>query len=179
MSKPESVRVGIFDVVKKPYGHRATCRKCHAVHDGEYAEDLAGSVHQHVCGTARQRNAKIPADLPHRPPPPAPRAPARKLPAYLDCPRCPKCSASCGVPGLEYAQGHGQPLFCAACGHTWSGTLEDIEQAFTAFKAWLDRTDDEPGPYLMVVKRRALHKPHRTTPQVSLFESRSETPEPN
>jgi hypothetical protein len=58
-----------------------------------------------------------------------------------DCPPCPECSAPCGSTIGEAIPG-GQ-LRCAACGHDWTPTAAELEQALAADRAWV--ASEEPS----------------------------------
>lgn len=61
---------------------------------------------------------------------------------YADCPPCPKCGAGAGTRagGSEmaaYARRLGPShLSCAACGHVWEASAEDVARAAKADAAW-------------------------------------------
>lgn len=60
--------------------------------------------------------------------------------AATDCPRCPRCSAPCGVPiccaNWNHRAKDGDRIACPACGHGWVGTTAEVMQAIAAQEAW-------------------------------------------
>jgi hypothetical protein len=86
------------------------------------------------------------------------------LPAHLDCPVCPHCSAPCGCSD-EVPAGR---LRCGACGDTWLATAAELAQSRRADTAYVrHRSAEEEAereaafvsglpPKLRVVNRRML-----------------------
>ena len=54
------------------------------------------------------------------------------IPAHLDCPACPHCSAPCGCPD-EVPAGW---LRCGACGDAWQATPAELRKAARALAAY-------------------------------------------
>ncbi len=54
------------------------------------------------------------------------------LPAHLDCPTCPACSAPCG----SSVSAENRFLCCGACGELWQGTAAEVTQARRADAAY-------------------------------------------
>ncbi len=59
---------------------------------------------------------------------------------WHDCPKCPHCGCSVGIPKRAWDWNHradpGDDLACPACGGGWVGTPEDVAQAERAQTAW-------------------------------------------
>jgi hypothetical protein len=57
-----------------------------------------------------------------------------------DCPKCPHCGVSCGVPMRAADWNHrAQPtdrIVCPACGMGWFGTDAEFQQSELAQQAW-------------------------------------------
>lgn len=63
----------------------------------------------------------------------------KTLHAAVDCPACPSCKATCGVPirGNERFYGPAESrLLCPACGTGWYGADADVAKAEQAQHAW-------------------------------------------
>lgn len=68
---------------------------------------------------------------------------------WNDCPPCPSCGQTCGTRCVstnafgESAPGDEAPapgvLRCFSCGHEWTATQAELEQAARADAAWLER----------------------------------------
>lgn len=89
------------------------------------------------------------------------------VPVYEDCPTCVSCGAKACVPADSYPGDivTDRDLLCAVCRYRSVGTLEQLDQARRAEKAWNERTDHRRGPWLRVLRSRAK----KPTPQVGLF----------
>lgn len=59
-----------------------------------------------------------------------------------DCPTCPRCGSSTGL-SVDHNDNELPPprLQCAACGHQWTGTLDERAQADRAQAAWERQRD--------------------------------------
>lgn len=61
---------------------------------------------------------------------------------WMDCPKCPGCGYQAGMPLAAHGSREqssaaaGKRLICAACGHKWDGTVDEVLQAVDAQEAW-------------------------------------------
>lgn len=68
------------------------------------------------------------------------------LKPWHDCPSCPACGMTCGVPA-RIDRHHSGPaestLKCPACGIGWVGSTAEVEQAERSQAAWEKHRDEE------------------------------------
>jgi hypothetical protein len=85
----------------------------------------------------------------------------------MDVPTCVACGAKACVDAGSFPWDivTDRDLLCASCGHRSVGTLEQLEQARRAERAWYARTDHRRGPWLRALRCRSK----KPTPQVGLF----------
>ena len=88
--------------------------------------------------------------------------PGREL--WYDCPTCPSCDCSNGVPLRAAHDRHrgkpGDRIICPACGTGWVGTDAELLQAERAQAAWdLECGADDPDGTLAALVASAPPKP--------------------